>query len=127
MKTLNLKHFPSFKREGILKNLNELVEHQKELMPHQVAVAAGCTLDEAMGILMLLTADEMAEAYLLVYHTTHDNSSQAPIMARKLTEGFPETPFTCDDCGQEINSTHNLRYDFLFKIKEDMQFIYTSE
>jgi len=127
MKILNLKHFLSFRQERTLNNLNELVERQKELMPHQVAVASGCTVDEAMGILMLLTVDKMAEAYLLIYHILDDTDPPVPILARRLTDGFPEIPFVCDNCEREITDTNELRYDFLFKIGSTLRFTYLSE
>jgi len=86
-------------------------------MPHQVASATGCTLDEAMKLLMFLASIDIVETLLLVYHLNENTETPSPIMMRPLNEGPPKLPFTCDECGQQIANQNELSYDFIFRFK----------
>lgn len=121
MKAISLEHFPYFNDDRPLQQLNRLVEIKADLMPHQVAVATGCSLDEAMGILLLLFNSSLVEALLLVYHNDHLDAP--PILARNILDGPPLLPFTCDICQNEIKHRDELSYDFLFKKASNIQFI----
>jgi hypothetical protein len=109
-----------FNEDSHLEKLNRHVRIHTDLMPHQVAAATGCKLEEAMEVLMLLFHLYLAEALLLVYHNDHPN---IPAKALNISEGLPSLPFICDVCEKEISNPDELSYDFLFKKKDDIQFV----
>ena len=122
METVSLRHFPYFNNDKPLQELNHLVDvHGNNLEAHQVAAATGCRLDEAMGILLLLFNSSLAEAFLLVYH--NDHADGPPILARRILDGLPPLPFTCDICQGEIENREELSYDFLFKMADSIRFV----
>ena len=88
-------------------------------MPHQIAVATGCDLVDALGILLILQSRSLAEGFLLVYH----DQEEPPSMVRRLTEGLPRLPLVCDVCGEEIQVQESLSYDFLFEHSKDLEFV----
>ncbi|MBS4059423.1 MAG: hypothetical protein KG029_03400 [Bacteroidetes bacterium] len=51
--------------------LNQFAKINKSLMPHAIAVATGCRLEEAMTLLLFLHGKSMVKGYLLVYHNQH--------------------------------------------------------
>jgi hypothetical protein len=122
MQTINLSNFPCLSKELHLQRLNNLAEIQDNLMPHQVAVATGCSHEEALAVLLLLSKHSLAEALLVVYHNEHLIDSP-PILARSIFEGLPPLPFICDICQQEITSSDELSYDFLFRVLEKANFV----
>lgn len=117
---VNLSKFYCFNEGAHLRELNRLVRIHTDLMPHQVAVATGCGLKEAMEVLMLLFHRHLAEVFLLVYHNDHPDT---PAQALNISEGLPSLPFICDLCEEEIRDPNELSYDFLFKISDDIQFV----
>jgi hypothetical protein len=123
MKAINLKRFPYFNKDRPLRELNHLAEIHDNLMPHQVAAATGCSLDEAMGVLLLLVDRALVEAFLLVYHNAHPD---IPVLARSMLEGFPTPPLTCKICEKDIEQGTELSYDFLFKKTDDITFVVES-
>lgn len=92
---------------------NRLAKAKSTLMPHEVSTGIGCSLVEAMQLLLLLYDQGYAEPFLLVYHKDHLDS---PIAARDLVDGFPNLPFNCELCDQEITTRDSLMFDFLFKL-----------
>jgi hypothetical protein len=90
-------------------------------MPHSVANATGCSLKQAMELLLSLSDQYIVEPYLLVYHGTHPGDP--PILARNMLDGFPSLPFACDLCEEKVNSRDELQYDFLFKKADDIEFV----
>ena len=123
MKTLSLRRYACFSSSKSLQNLNHLVEIHSNLMPHQVASATGCSLNEAMAMLIFLFTRSLAEVFLLVYHNSDQVDPPTPILARSILEGLPDLPITCDVCGKEIEHRSDLSYDFLFKIIEKVRFV----
>ena len=117
---VNLYSLPYFREQGRLQELQWLAKTQADLMPHQLAVATGCSLDAAMEVLMLLYHLNAVDAFLLVYHDDHPT---VPALAIKLSEGLPVLPFTCDVCEGVITDRSHLLYDFLFKFREPVQFV----
>jgi hypothetical protein len=89
-------------------------------MPHQVAAATGCELEEAMEVLMLLYDQYLAEALLLVYHNEH---LDAPATAVSISEGLPSLPFICSVCEKGISDPKELSYDFLFRLNGKILFV----
>lgn len=97
-----------------LQVFNRLVDTRSTLMPHEVSTGIGCSLVDAMQLLLLLYDQGHAEPFLLVYHKDHLDS---PIVARQLADGFPSLPFICELCDQEISTRDSLMFDFLFKLE----------
>jgi hypothetical protein len=120
---VRLRRFRCSDRIRALRELNDLVAVHRELMPHQVAAATGCELELAMEILLTLYDRELAEQLLLVYHNTH---LDAPIKALDITEGPPALPFVCDGCQAEISDPDDLSYDFLFRLRDQVQLVVDS-
>lgn len=92
-------------------------------MPHELAVGASCSLDEAMGILMVITAHSMAEPFILAYHTTCPENNAIPFTAQSIYDGLPTPPIYCDVCDQEVEDKEELVYDFIFNLTPPIQFI----
>lgn len=122
MKTIHLAHFHCLANNNALQKLNRLVGLHDTLMPHQVAVATGCPLAEAMGVLMLLLSQAAAEGFLLVYHANGCDNPPPPFLQRDLVAGPPPLPLTCLNCGVVIEDEHELSYDFLFKLTDQVSF-----
>ena len=116
-KQLALHRLPSFRNTSQVQKLNDVFAIQNTLMPHQVAVATGCSLDDALTILLLLYDRYLAESFLLVYHVSHP---EQPILTRKLSEGPPSVPVQCDLCERVIENDDELAYDYLFKTRDQI-------
>jgi len=84
------------------------------LMPHQIASATGCSLDEAMSLLLHLSTLDIAKAKTLVYHINDNTDPPVSILTRNLNEGPPELPLVCPICGQDIENYEELLFDFIF-------------
>jgi hypothetical protein len=103
-----------------LEILQRLLKTRDALMPHQLAGATGCSLNEAMQLLLSLFDQGLAELLLLVYHRAHPD---VPIQSRNLLNGFPQLPFLCSECEDEIMSKDELLYDFLFRIPSPIELL----
>lgn len=93
---------------------NTLVQTKNTLMPQEVSISTGCSQYEVTELLFWLHGMGYAEPFLLVYHKEHLDS---PVTARKLGEGFPRVPFTCDVCDEVVRNSDDLMFDLSFKIK----------
>lgn len=122
MKYLSLKGYRCLNNNESVQALNRLVETRANLMPHEVASATGCDIAEAMSVLMLMYAQSLADAFLLVYHVADETNPPAPFMARSIELGLPEVPLICENCDHEIQRRTELSYDFLFKITNEIRF-----
>lgn len=122
MKTVNLRSFPCFRDYETLQKLNLHVQLQNNLMPHGVADATGCSLEQAMAVLLLLANQYVVEPYLLIYHSIHPDAP--PILARNMLDGPLSLPFACDLCEKTITSRDELLYDFLFTKTNDVTFVF---
>lgn len=117
---VDLSKFKCFRDNRRITRLNRLVVLHDELMPHQVAISTGCSLIEAMEILLLLFHKELVEAYLLTYHKYHP---EVPERTIPLVEGFPLLPIVCRICEQPITTIDDLTFGFIFRITTPLQFI----
>ena len=83
-------------------------------MPHVVASATGCRLEEAMALLIFLYG------FILVYHSKHQDFYFA---RRPLKEGLPSArEIFCQVCEENIEDELELLYDFEFVINKDVSF-----
>jgi len=124
---VNLHNLHCFSEHDKLVTLNRLAVTNPDLMPHQVAVATGCDLNEAMQVLMLLYDMHLAEAYTLVYHTTHSDGPPAEVLRAEISAGLPSFPLRCPLCQEEINSSDEVTYGFLFVLSQGIQFVAETE
>jgi hypothetical protein len=123
MQSLNLERFPCFNRQETLQAINRLIEFHDSLMAHHLTSASGCSLDEAISLLMYLSSYDLAEPFLLVYHTLDEADPPVAILARKIKEGPPKLPIICVVCGREIENEDELLFDFSFKLNKKFQLI----
>jgi hypothetical protein len=122
MKIINLSKFPCLSKEKQLQQINDLIKINDTLMPHQVATATGCGIEEALALLLFLYSLSISNSKLLIYHNNHLENNP-PIFAREIKEGLPELPFICDICQTEVQSPDELSYDFLFRLNEEIHFV----
>lgn len=114
MKTvINLLNFPYFRNQNSLKRLNEHIKIHSDLMPHQLAVATGCTIDDATAILFLLFDQNIADALLLVYHQGFPG---VPMEIRQISDGPPILPIINSLNDDLIENKDELLYSFIFKL-----------
>ena len=106
-----------------IKVLNRLVATNPDLMPHLVAAATGCLLEEAMQVLMLLYDLHLADAFTLVYHSAHPDTPPAQALRIDISDGLPSFPIQCSLCEEEIANSSEVTYGFLFVLNEDIQFV----
>jgi hypothetical protein len=122
MEVLSIKQFRCFNSATRLERLNDLVDLHNHLMPHQIAAATGCGVNDAMGLLLHLSTLSLAKPRLLVYHTTDVIDPPNYILSRDIALGFPELPFECGECGETIESYDELRFEFSFTLIEKITF-----
>jgi hypothetical protein len=122
-KEVNLVSFPYFKDSLHLQKLNQHIRLHRDFMTHQIAVATGCSFDDAFGILLLLHFCGLGDMKLLVYH---QEDSSLPMFVRDFSDGPPVPPFVNPINEQEITNTDDLEYDFLLKLstKTDLLFVH---
>lgn len=123
MKTIHIGSFACLSSASNIAKLNRLFRRQTALMPHEVANDTGCDIDEVMAALMVLLAQSIVEGRLLVYHANNCIDPPAPILVRNLFDGPPPLPITCDICNREIEHEDALSYDFLFKLRDEVEFV----
>jgi len=106
------------KKQAIL--LNNLVAVNKQLMPHVVAAATGCRLEDAMALLIFLYNKSIVDGFILIYHLQHQDSYFA---RRLLKNGLPRVDEVfCQVCEENIENESELLYDFEFVINQDVSF-----
>lgn len=122
MRTVSLYSLPCFSDSDIIEELNRIGSGQATLMPHVLAIQTGCALEEATALLLLLLRLSIVEGLLLVYHNAH--IEDPPIIARDLLDGLPDVPLVCDICQEKVFNRGDLSYDFMFRLKESVQFTF---
>lgn len=121
MEKVSLSKVPCFNNMITLNRLNDFMFERKDVMPHEIAIATGCSIEYSTSVLMILQMKDLAEGYLLVYHR-QDNDPRPYIMKRKLLDGIPILPMVCDICGEEISDIKDIYFDLSFKIISDIEF-----
>ncbi len=119
---LSIKQFDCFNTLTKVDRLNHLISFHNDLMPHQVAIATGCGVYEAMGLLLYLSSLSLVKPKLLVYHMNDLIDPPNYILSRDAELGFPDLPLICDECGEEIESYDDLRFEFSFILNEKIVF-----
>ena len=94
-------------------------ESGKDAMPHQIAVRLGITYSEALTILVKLEGDGLCEMKLLIYHRCEPD---IPIAAMPYGQGFPQLPWLCPNCDEEVEDNKELLFDFIAIAFQPIQF-----
>jgi hypothetical protein len=123
MRILDIHKLSCFNDPERVKNLNRLIVTNPDLMPHQVAIATGCSIEQAMQVLMLLYDQYLANAFTLIYHKSHPEAPPALALQVDIAEGIPHFPIRCPICDEVIASSSDVTYGFLFVLKEKVRFI----
>lgn len=119
MSTMNLTNLGLFSTKQITL-LNDLVAVNKQLMPHVVASATGCRLEEAMSLLIFLYDKNVVDGFVLVYHIKHQDYYFARY---PLKDGLPKANvIVCQICEENIENQSDLLYDFEFVVNQDISF-----
>lgn len=123
METLSLEQFQCFNSSKSIARLIHLVEHNSSLMPHQVATATGCRVEEAMGLLLHLASISVVKAKLLVYHLRDFEDPPSPFASFDIEQGLPALPIICPHCDQVIETYDELDFDFIFIMQHPIRFV----
>lgn len=115
---VRLDRIPCFSNADKLNILFRLLRTRDSLTPREISAATGCTLIDSMQVLLILSEENLATPYLLVYHNQHPTTF---IEARQLEKGFPQTPLVCDVCDETIEDGSLLSYDFSFSLSPTLE------
>ena len=118
---INLTSFPYFKEKASLKKLNRHVRLHRDFMMHQLASATGCSLPDAMGIILLLYAKQLGDIQVAIYHK---DDLSTPMFVKRAEEGPPKIPFINPLNESEIGSREELAYDFILKLHSGIEIMF---
>ena len=119
MEKIEIKFIPAFQDQNRLARLNSFILRRNTVMPHEVAAATGCSIQESITLLLYLYHRYLADPYLLTFHTHHP---LVVIEKTHLKEGLPELPIICDHCEEQILNPDELIYEFEFNLRGEIQF-----
>lgn len=101
--------------------LSQLFRHPNgQIMPHDLAVRLGITRSDALTVLAILEGDGMCSMKLLVYHKCEPDN---PAGAIPYGQGFPNLPWLCPLCEEEVDNYDDLLFDFIAEINQAIEFI----
>lgn len=100
--------------------LNKKFSERTTAMPHELAVRLGITYAEALTIIALLEADGLCQNQLLIYHNCDPD---VLLDAIPYGIGFPNLPWTCPECKEEVESYDELSFDIMAIASEAIEFI----
>ena len=87
--------------------------------PHEIGNAAAIEYRLAQAVLLGLVGDQLADGFWLVYHRCSD----APVAARKMSDGLVPTPSSCPYCDADIIDDRGLTYDISCKLRAPVEFV----
>jgi hypothetical protein len=120
MASLSCCIFSDFLDTSSKSDLNHIFDRSgKEVSPYRLMQKFSVSYEDAFYILLILDNLNLCEIYLEVYH----NCSSLPIKRLVYGSGFPELPFVCESCLNEVSSSESLRYNFIAITKELINFI----
>ena len=79
-------------------------------MPHQLATRLGIRLSDALAIIAILESHGYSRNKLLIYHQCEP---EVAADAMPYGEGFPNLPWKCPRCGEEVDSYDELDFDIM--------------
>jgi len=104
------------------RRLQELNGHfliHPNFMPHQIAVAAGCTVQEADQLIDYLCQKGYGKVKWLIYHITHDD---VPVAITDQPNASDYLPFICPECELEVTDPKQCFYGRMFFPNRTIQF-----
>lgn len=113
MKIIQISKFKYFSTEKNFSRLKDIFSRHRMVEPYQLAVATGCSLEEATAILLYLFQKDIGKIYILVFHNVHLDKPH--IEKRSLESGYPKLPILCDICDEQISDEEELSYDLSFE------------
>ena len=119
---INLRRIPYFRDNPIVvQRLTAHFQIHHDFMVHQLAIATGCKLEEALSICFLLYHHNQAEIYILY---SRDDLAINPFWKSKLSEGYPSLPLYSVDNDVEIESLDGVKYDFWLVLNQTNNFLF---
>ena len=125
MRVVDVSRFPCVSERKHRDQITRIADSQTDLMPHQVAAVTGCSMKEAMGFLLFLAIQDVADPKLLVYHSMSEHS-EIPVASLPLKDGLPSVPFYCEQCEKQIEDSSELMYDLLFVLRNRFELVVCS-
>ncbi len=110
MAELNNNWFPFLSAEEFEKLQKVFSSFPTDLMPHQIAVQLGIDLSRAFSVIYILSDKNISDTLLLIYHKC---DSSKVVDAMPFGTGFPELPWTCPDCDEEVSNYSELNFDIM--------------
>ncbi len=121
MKVFDLSRFDCFQNKDRAALLNDFLEINQSIMPHGIAAATGCRLEEALALLLVMYSEQFVEGYVLMYHSPH---LETPFGRRRLYEGLPPpNHITCSICEMADIPDRELYFDLEFVLTEPIEFV----
>ena len=88
-------------------------------MPHQLAARLGIPLSDALIIIAILESHGLSKNKLLIYHQCEPEVIAG---AMPYGEGFPNLPWKCPHCGEEVDSYDELDFDIMAIAHDRIEF-----
>lgn len=115
---INLASFQYFDTKTVV-SLNNFVRVNNSLMPHAIAIATGCRVEQALALLFFLYGKNVVEGYILIYHNAHPDFY---FEKSRLQDGLPKRgEFICPVCENTIDDS-SLLFDLEFSPTVDIEF-----
>jgi hypothetical protein len=86
----------------------------------QLAQSTKIPYQTALSILVLLRMYKLAEQKIVVYHSCDDFFTPADYIP--LSMGFPQMPWTCPLCDDDVEDERELLYEFTFIFEDSVRF-----
>ncbi|NJR19829.1 MAG: hypothetical protein HC785_32010 [Calothrix sp. CSU_2_0] len=115
-----LKGSLDFLSEKHKAELSNYLKAWTTVMPHQLAVWLGIEYSEAIAVLSVLEAQGLCEMKLLIYHNCEP---EVPVGAIPFGKGFPDLPWICPNCQQNIDNYDELSFDSMAIFKQQIEFV----
>jgi len=90
------------------------------IMPHEISGPLHISNIDAIAILTALQAEKLSKTYIVVYHNCEPDLAVAYL---PLENGFPSTPWTCENCQEEIENIDELSFGLMAVSNTSIQFI----
>lgn len=91
-----------------------------QIMPHDLAGRLGITRPDALAVLAILEADGLCTMKLLIYHKCEPDVAAGAI---PYGQGFPNLPWTCPLCEEEVDNYDDLLFDLMAETNQTIEFI----
>ena len=108
---INMNKVPYFSNPKRLRRLKEFLSVRDDFMVHELAVATGCSFQEALSVCVLLWHFQVAEIYILL---SLPDLSDITLYQGKLSDGPPKLPFYNEDYDIQIDNLSDMTYEFQF-------------